>query len=463
MHHPLYWTRSVLILSATALGLLTGCFSERAFPMRCQDLVRVQVEPAVSTKEVDTRQWLAATHAQLAHLLPAGKPKALLTADLENTACPTVNVYKHFDRNEKTLESLFGNFWGLQMTAQVSGSNFDPAASTQAWSGYKQVWIPINPQLSLCGQFRLACRDGHLIDADCIVLLPGILGHNSIARTQCLAEALLSAGFHVLAVELRGHGQTEMHYPNVPYTFGPLEVGDLLVVSEWLTAQRHVQRTGLIGFCWGANQAMLAAWMDGQRGPHEGISPTLAPHMRPPTEARHYEAGVIAFSPVLRVEELIDKIDQPRSKFQTPILAALQDVVRNRSKNKGYPHTNGSLRQLILDEYERCEMNYPEALGDALRFVRYLPYKGQSGGDKLSAIRVPVLIVQAANDPLAYAQDVATFMSGVKNPNVAALILPGGGHIGFAPYARSYYYSLIINFFNRTPSVNVVQKIDSES
>ena len=31
---------------------------------------------------------------------------------------------------------------------------------------------------------------------------------------------------------------------------------------------------------------------------------------------------------------------------------------------------------------------------------------------------------------------------------VAAVVLPGGGHIGVAAYAKKYYYSLMMNFFD---------------
>ena len=34
------------------------------------------------------------------------------------------------------------------------------------------------------------------------------------------------------------------------------------------------------------------------------------------------------------------------------------------------------------------------------------------------------------------------------NERVAGIILPGGGHVGFAAYAKEYYYSLIANFFD---------------
>ena len=68
-------------------------------------------------------------------------------------------------------------------------------------------------------------------------------------------------------------------------------------------------------------------------------------------------------------------------------------------------------------------------------------------GVKLNAVRVPVLIVQAANDPLDSAQSVVDMMARLDNPNVAAVVLPGGGHNGFVAYARAYYYNLILHFF----------------
>ena len=37
-----------------------------------------------------------------------------------------------------------------------------------------------------------------------------------------------------------------------------------LAVSEWLQAQPHIRRTGLVGFCSGANEALLTAWHYGR-------------------------------------------------------------------------------------------------------------------------------------------------------------------------------------------------------
>jgi predicted alpha/beta-fold hydrolase len=77
-----------------------------------------------------------------------------------------------------------------------------------------------------------------------------------------------------------------------------------------------------------------------------------------------------------------------------------------------------------------------------------MPYQDRPIRDKLADARIPVLIVHAANDPLVPAQDIADFVAGVNNPQVSAIILPGGGHVGFAPYAKAYTFSLMRNFFD---------------
>jgi dienelactone hydrolase len=104
--------------------------------------------------------------------------------------------------------------------------------------------------------------DGEIREADCIVILPGLFGDNGVLRTRDLALAFRDQGFHVLALELRACGQTERRYPNAFTCWGVRESADLLDVAEWLEDKPHVRRTGLVGFCWGANIALLTAWAD---------------------------------------------------------------------------------------------------------------------------------------------------------------------------------------------------------
>jgi predicted alpha/beta-fold hydrolase len=445
----------IAVIAGSFLAVLSGCFSEQSFPMRTRDYVRLAHN---CDRSASTREWLRGANQELQHLLPSSRARPLLTEDLVDAEGRPTDVLKHFRINRATLETLVGNCEGLEHSAQLTGPDFDPKKPPTTFPDCEDVWIPVSDKVSLHGLMCYA-RDerGDCVDADCIVLLPGMLGHNGSRRTRDLTAALRRAGLHVLAVELRGHGQTDLKYPDVYYTWGTVDTSDLMIVAEWLQERPHVRRTGLIGYCWGANQALSAAWFDGRSESHPSITPKMAQFLRPVSAARHYEAGVIAFSPVLRFEEIIDAMDTERYILGRPVLTNLQATVESRVVLKAhdkYPGFDrrayiGSLRKLIDYEFDRSEVNYPGSPEDAFRLLRLLPYKGKPDGEKLASARVPVLIVQAANDPLACAQDVADLIANTPNHQVAALVIPGGGHVGFAAYARAYYFSLILNFFSR--------------
>lgn len=424
-----------------------GCFSERYFFMQPRDRVAA-TDTIQAAAPRDTRAWLAAVHGRLSAVLPKGDRKALLTEDLLDAQGRAVNVWQHFDLRPAELHKLLGNFRGLMHTAQSSGA--DPAIDRPAdpWPGFQDVWIPIREGLQLSGRLGLARRDGKVIEADCIVIIPGLLGDLAVKRSRTIAEALVSHGHHALALELRGYGQTEARYPGSYYNFGVLETGDLLAVSEWLEDRPEVRRTGLMGFCWGANHVLLAAWEDGRSHDHPSVSPELRRRLRPRTARPHYSAGIMAFSPCLRFEEIIEQCEREWGLFDNPVLYTLQEGVRFRKRWKGHPDSTGSIRTLIHYEFARSELHYPNVVTEGLDYLRLMPFRGRPAGDKLESARVPVLIVHGANDPLAPAQDVADFFVGLENRRVAGLILPGGGHVGFAAYCRPYFYSLILNFFD---------------
>ncbi|RIK62970.1 MAG: hypothetical protein DCC65_16650 [Planctomycetota bacterium] len=442
------------MLAATLLT--AGCFGETSHPIRPGDYHRLSANSDSLPARLSARSWLRQAHRALAPLLPPEGAPPLLTEDMIDSNGRPIDVLKHFGLRRGDLEKLSGNCSGLSHTAQLAGSDFVGGAAPH-WPGFDPVWVPVNDRISLFGLMGHAVNErGETREADCIVILPGILGHTDISRTRDLAAAFVQNGYHALAIELRGHGQTDMRYPDVYYTFGTLETDDLMAVSEWLTAQPQVRRTGLIGFCWGANHALLCAWEDGRPEHHASISPRLVPYLRPRNGRRHYEAGIMAFSPTLRFEEIIDGLDVDRAGVEYPVQANLQVTIETRVAHKRHDRFSGfdaracpgSLRKLIDYEFTRSELKYPECVADGLRFMRFLPYNGLEDGWKLRDARVPVLIVQGANDPLACAQDVADLIARCNNPNVAALILPGGGHVGFAAYARPCYFSLILNFFD---------------
>lgn len=435
----------LLLIMATLPGTV-ACFSEQSFSIRAADIVHVA--PGKASLPISTRQWLARTHQALRHLLPFGDTEPLLTDDLTDEQGLPVDVFVHFRRNPDRLQTLLFNFWGLQGSAQCSGRSFQPENPSPPWPGFEEVRIPVSDNVETIGWLGLSTSGDTVRDADCIVILSGLFGHNDIKRIEDLALALRAAGFHVLAYENRGYGRSDLARPDVPYTFGVMGTRDLMLVSDWLERMPHVRRTGLIGFCWSANQALLTAWYDNLPEDDPSISEKLAELLEPLPPRRRFRAGVMAFSPTLAFEEIREKLDTPRSYFQEPVLATMQDTVRDRMRAKQYSEVSGSLDKLIHVEFAHSKLSYPGAVRDALRFMRLLPYRGRPAGNKLAAVRLPVLIVHASNDPLGNAQEIAELLAGTSNPNVAALILDHGGHVAFASHARRYYFSLIVNFFD---------------
>ena len=434
-------------------------FDERAVPMGPATFVPIRTVPqAASTapagaeaSPTDTRAWLRTAQAQLEHLLPPRGQHVMLTEQMTEANGRPADVFAYFERPFNTLNSLNKNWYGMVHTGQAVSRWVAIDQPAPPWLGFVTIWVPVSVGVGLDARLGIAREpDGRPRQADCIVLIPGFLGDNVIFRTRDLAAALLTRGFHVLAIELRGHGRVEHYFPDLYYTFGVLETQDLIRVSEWLQdSYTCIRNTGLIGFCWGGNHAMLAAWFDGRRPDDPSIVPDVAKHLDPPSQRRHYAAGVMAFSPVLRWEDLLDRTDVPHNDvWEEPSMYFFQQVIKARMRRKGYPEISGNLRRLINYEFAHSKFGPTFPVWQGYQFLRFLPYKGRPDGDKLERARMPLLMVTSVNDPFLSAQDMADLTAQTQNPRVASLILRGGGHIGFGPYNPPYFYSLILNFFD---------------
>lgn len=424
-------------------------YQETSFPVRPCDVVAMPAS-AVGARPANTREWLSRAHRQLEDLLPPSRQRSLVTEDIVGADGRPIDILRHFKKYKSWMHTMIANAVGLSHTAQVTGDSSAIRAPAPPWEGFEDIWIPVDERVSLSARLGLAKSGGIPRVSDCIIILPGLLGDNMRLRSRDIAKGLVAAGFHVVSVELRGHGQTEARYPDVPYQFGVVETRDLLAVDEWLCARPDVRRTGMIAFSWSSNLALLAAWEDGRPETDPMISPMLEAHLPPRrTGKRHFEAGILAVSPSLRFEEVCDALDERRWTLTgNPIYASLQGTISWRAGQKGYAPLNGSLRELIRQEYRRSSMPDEAFQPLGYDYLRLLPYKDRPSGRKLEHARVPVLVIHAANDPLAYADEIGDFLAETTNPMVAAVILPGGGHDGFAAYCRSYFYSLVFAFFD---------------
>ena len=208
----------LLCLSITVLNV--GCFAERSFPFRPD---RIKMLPPSDQPET-TRQWLRRAHDALVHKLDDDDEElALLTEDMLDAEGKPIDVMAHFDREDKTLHSVFDNLRGLEHTAQVTGTSESIEDPAPAWEGFEDVWIPIDEGVKIQARIGLARdADGEPRNASCIILLPGLLGDNMRLRSRDIASGLRDYGFHAISLELRGHGQTEAKHPELAYNFGVL-------------------------------------------------------------------------------------------------------------------------------------------------------------------------------------------------------------------------------------------------
>lgn len=434
----------ILSLGALAAAASSGCFSERAIPFNPRSSSPVDI---VATE--DTRAWLRAAHAKLAPRLPRSGQPALLTEQLEDDRGRPVDVLAHFGENPQTLTSIFGNMSGLTHTAQATGAE-DRGAKLPHWPGFEDIWLPTGGDCEYAARVGWARKDGQVCQADCVIVLPGLFGDNWVQRTRDVAAALRESGIHAVALELRGFGRTRLRYPDLSYGYSVLETSDLLHVAAWLQQQPHVRRTGLVGFCWSAHQALIAAWEAGRAADDPDVSPRLRTLLRARPPGPLLTAGVLAFSPVLRFEQVIERCEHDWSLFDDPVIASLQDTIHSRMLVLGAPHPSGKLREAIQEEFRRGPLSYATAYEECLNYLRLLPHGAMPVGKKLESAPIRALIVQGADDPLTSAQYVADLVSGVDNRRVAAIVLPGGGHVGFAPYARDYFYGLLLSYFRQS-------------
>jgi pimeloyl-ACP methyl ester carboxylesterase len=210
----------------------------------------------------------------------------------------------------------------------------------------------------------------------------------------------------------------------------------------------------LIGYSIGGHHALMAAWLDGNPSlagrSNSPVVRTLAePELRP-----QFDGGIFVISPVLNMIDYANSLNTRRSILDSPVRSVFQSSCEKRTKE-----ISGRASYRMWDLME-CELrrsrwmamypNYPMLMDDNLRFIDFCQLAGPAvGAKRMDAVRVPVLILQAADDPLSgSAQAIADVFAGVENPNCGVVLLKEGGHGGFPALSKAYFYSLMKCFFD---------------
>jgi predicted alpha/beta-fold hydrolase len=234
-----------------------------------------------------------------------------------------------------------------------------------------------------------------------VVLVHGLEGSSESTYMRSLAQALLVAGFTVHRTNIRTCGGTEFLCQTL-YHAG--FTSDLRAYIGSLGTP-----VWLVGFSLGANQALKLAGELGAEGPR-------------------LLRGVCAVSAPMDLAMCSRETGLPRNRvFQWHYLGAMKRRLRHRQAKLGERWISRRDLDSVRTLFEIDDRVTAPAGGfrDAPHY-----YATQSALRFLPDARVPILLVQAKDDPII-PFEVFSRPEIVDNPNVQLVATEHGGHIGF--------------------------------
>ncbi len=307
----------------------------------------------------------------------------------------------------------------------------DTAGRAPAWEkhpAFQPVTIPVDDGPALTGH-----RSTGAPGAPVVIVVHGLFDSHCASYVVEQAESLRRMGFHVVALDLRDHGQL-LGGPHVP-SLGMVEGRDLFRAARTLARAEGVS-VGLFGMSYGAHCVVRAA--------HEA---TVA------GEPEVLRGGVLAMCGPLDVHEAINALDdpsrlpRPESFMDRMIFAELLKVMDRhlRLRSRGHKLGKGTayesyVRQVILPAFPK----EPSLVG------AYLGKARSAQASVMGALQVPVAVVHPVDDPLVPVVHARRAKQAAgDNPFVHVRELPFGGHVGLAAADGVGMLRLLATVFGR--------------
>ena len=238
-----------------------------------------------------------------------------------------------------------------------------------------------------------------------LVLLHGLEGSANAPYMKGLAIRAIRAGFNVVRLNQRNCGRTE-HLSTTLYHSGLS--GDPAAVIEELAEHDGLGSIAVIGYSLGGNLALRMAGVYGEAAP-----PALG--------------AVCAVSPPIDLARAADEIERlPNALYQRNFLRDLKARLRRKAAlfPGRYP-VEGLSRIRTIREFDNRYTAPHFGFRDAADY-----YRRASALAVADRIRVPTLIISAADDPFI---PVGPFREPavVGNPHIRIVLTRWGGHCGF--------------------------------
>lgn len=223
-----------------------------------------------------------------------------------------------------------------------------------------------------------------------------------------LMDGLVSQGFAVYAIDLRGYGESPRD--DTGWLTPDRAAADIAIVLEWISNHRTYRiRPHLFGWSLGSTNSMLMA----QRRPELISSLTLFGFWRNLDEV--LPADKTGISP----QRLPNTAEAAASDFITP----------------------GSISQKAIDTYVAVSLASDPVKTDLRHFDHYNALDP-------AQVRTPTLVIQGEFDPIAPTEYQQKLFTRLATGHKQWVTVPGGDHAAFMETPRAYFIDELVTFLN---------------
>ena len=238
-----------------------------------------------------------------------------------------------------------------------------------------------------------------------LILLHGLEGSSAAHYMRGIADKAFAAGFNVIRLNQRNCGGTERLAAGLYHSGLTLDAD--FVLRETV-ARDGISEVVLAGYSLGGNLALKLAGDYGEA---------------PPPELR----GVAAVSPVIELEACVHALERGTNFiYQWNFVRGLR--ARMRRKDACFPGRFPIERLRGVTTVRQFDAAFTAPHFGFASAEDY--YYRASAMRVVAQIRVPALVISAADDPFVPAELFAD-PALTSNPNIRVVVTPHGGHCGF--------------------------------
>jgi predicted alpha/beta-fold hydrolase len=253
-----------------------------------------------------------------------------------------------------------------------------------------------------------------------LIIAHGLMTTKNFDHIRQMAMRAYDWGFHVVALDLRGWGQSSWT-TDAPSSAGYYEGRDITAIARTLKQSDRVTSVGGLGYSLG------------------GASMLNASHHASMQDENPLDGGVIALSAPTEIERALSHIStapdwrSPRFAIYHMLQMALRQSLRYQGLDDDLTHWQRLVEQRSIPYYglSREEFN---AQASAVNWA--------------SEITVPTLQLHAADDfmvPVDHA--FALRDAAADNPNVHVWVVDVGAHIAFTSIDTRWFHSVLRRWF----------------